>query len=390
MSKLYLDLPVFSSIDSAYRHSADEIIYKTGRNIGNLVFRHALLSLMADINEYEVIAYPEIEGCLSREPVSQVVMSCANWLSASTQYESSNGYRVTQISKFDCPVISFGLGAQALSGSKASELNLGPNTRRLAQLLAEKCNQLSVRDEFTYDVVKRLGINNAIVTGCPSNFINLDNGLGAKIAEKALHLVSSDSSWSQMKVHFSECNGEHAEAKNMLHRLFQLLSASPSFYVVQDPHLLPFILKEKDALPNQYQWLYEEVEDPKRIIRSKAMHFSSVDAWLDFSRTCDLALGMRIHGNMVPLQAGVPSLVVGHDSRTEGLADLMGVPFISPIEFVEASRRPPTQILELIAKKMSTYDNRRKELAKNWIDFMGANDIRINPALNALNLKSNE
>jgi hypothetical protein len=86
-------------------------------------------------------------------------------------------------------VIFFGFGAQASSGAKAHSLELGSHTCELACLLSDKCNQLSARDEFTYDVVKRLGIENAVVTGCPSNFLNLDDDLGAGILEKVFFPV---------------------------------------------------------------------------------------------------------------------------------------------------------------------------------------------------------
>ena len=46
---------------------------------------------------------------------------------------------------------------------------------------------MSVRDEYTADVLAKFGIKNTIVTGCPSNFINLDPRLGAKIIEKTAH-----------------------------------------------------------------------------------------------------------------------------------------------------------------------------------------------------------
>lgn len=60
---------------------------------------------------------------------------------------------------------------------------------------------------------------------------------------------------------------------------------------------------------------------------------------MDFARTCDLSFGMRIHGTMLPLQSGVPSVLVAHDSRTIGLADKMGIPWVSPEDFVSVVSR---------------------------------------------------
>ena len=380
----WLDLLVASSIPNAYKRSASEIMALCGLNIGNLVFRHAMFSLVENAYDYRCISYEQIDGLSDLS--NHVIVSCANWLSASKQRENRNAYRVKQLKKINCPVISFGLGAQASSGAKIHSLELGSHTRELACLLADKCNQLSVRDEFTYDVVKRLGIENAVVTGCPSNFLNLDTDLGAVILAKSSSLLSNGYTWSMTKAHLSECSSGHPAAKDVLRNVIKLLSASPSFYIIQDPLLLPYLLREVNIIANPYRLNVTEIEDFSRIIRAKALHFSSVDAWLDFSRTCDLALGMRLHGNMVPLQAGVPSLVIGHDSRTEGLANFMGVPVMSPEKFIALSgRSSPADIVEFIANTMSGYDLRRKKLASTWVDFMLSNSILPNLQLRKFN-----
>ena len=99
---------------------------------------------------------------------------------------------------------------------------------------------------------------------------------------------------------------------------------------------------------------------------------------MDFSRTCDLAMGMRIHGTMIPLQAGVPSVVIGHDSRTSGLANYMGIPSVDPKKFIELSNKRPAFTLEEIAKKMANYDHRRQALATKMKNYIRVNGLQEN------------
>jgi hypothetical protein len=376
MAKVYLDLKIISAVPNAYKCSADELMAFSGLNIGNYAFRHALHSLVDNINDYIPMTYPQLNELVSREPIEQVVVSCANWLSATEQYEKSNGVRSSVIEKLDCPVISFGLGAQA--PSKNSELKLGPNTERLAKILSERCNKISVRDEFTLSVLEKIGINNSVVTGCPSNYINLDPKLGVKIVDKTQQLIAKDVTWDFLKVQFSEYSGGHEHSGGVLKKILTLLSVSPSFYVLQSPVLLPLLLGEMDSIPHHYVKFGSEIGNLRNLIRAKMLHFSSIEAWMDFSRTCDMAAGMRIHGNMIPIQSGVPSVVIGHDSRTSGLATYMGIPSITPEEFISLSNKNPVFILEKIAEKMKGYDARRAIIASIMTNYIRDNGLTEN------------
>jgi hypothetical protein len=164
------------------------------------------------------------------------------------------------------------------------------------------------------------------------------------------------------------------------------MATSAAFYVVQSPAILPFLLGEDDELSPLYTRSdpFGDVSKLRRVLRAKALHFSSVDAWLDFARTCHLSSGMRIHGAMVPLQAGVPSLVIVHDARTAGLARCMGVPSVSPKEYLRVAARGPSGLCAIIAETMETYDARRAILAARMRDHVVANGLEPHSSLLAL------
>ncbi len=376
MNKLFLDLKVVSSIPNAYLENTTEIMGFSGANIGNFAFRHAL-SLMAETSDYKSVNYSDFNKIVDIEQPASVIISCANWLCASEQYETSNGVRAATFEKLDCPITVFGLGAQASSGS--AELKLGPNTIRLAKVIAEKSVSISVRDEFTHTILNKIGITNVVQTGCPSNFINLNPALGHEVIKKATGLIETAQSWADLRTHFSEFSGGHKASGSVLKKILGLLNRSPSFYVIQSPVLFPFLLKETKMIPKGYiankPESIENIGQLERLLKSKLLHFSSIDAWLDFARTCDLSLGMRIHGNMIPLQAGVPSMVIGHDSRTSGLSKSMGIPVITPEKFITYSNNSPASFFEEIALKMEGYDKRRSELAKIFVDYIEENNL---------------
>jgi hypothetical protein len=63
---------------NAYKCSASEIMALSGRNIGNLVFRHAIFSLIGNANDYKSISYEQIDEL--SDSSNHVIVSCANWL----------------------------------------------------------------------------------------------------------------------------------------------------------------------------------------------------------------------------------------------------------------------------------------------------------------------
>lgn len=382
MKKIYLDLRVISAVRDAYTQNSQGLMQLSGANIGNYAFRHGLSSL-TDLSAYSVMAYTEAKQAIALEQPKSVLVSCANWLSATEDYERGNGVRAAIIDAVTGPVVSFGLGAQASHGE--ANLKLGPNTERLARVLASKCKSLSVRDEFTADVLDKLGIKNLTITGCPSNFINLDRGLGAKVLGRCSGDAARAKDWSELRSHISEYSGGHVLSGRVLGATMRILASSGAFYVVQSPVLMPFVLGENRKVPPDYLSNAPEelrtVEKVAALLRRSALHFSSIEAWLDFSRTCDIAFGMRIHGSMIPLQSGTPSLVIGHDSRTSGLAGFMGIPTCSPQQFVDAAEKSPVALFEIIAAGMQGYDRRRQELGRTMKGYLEANDV---PCSNAL------
>lgn len=361
----YLDLSNISHIPNAYKWDSRNILGMSGANIGNFAFRHAL-NIITDLSTFKAVGYKQLIEQNDREKAELIVASCANWLCASEFYESTNKTRVEALEQTDCPVVAFGIGAQAAKG--ATSLKLGKYTGRLAHILSERSKSISVRDEFTYDVLNSMGIKNAVVTGCPSNFINLEMGLGKLIAGKARLIQDENPNWSELKSHICEYNLGHKLSPKILELTLKILESSPSFYIIQAVTLFPWLFKEVEKIPEEYlnKGLYNRDNEVQmeKFLRSKVLHFSSIEGWLDFSRTADIAFGMRIHGNMIPLQSGVPSIVINHDSRTEGLCNFMGIPTVTPEEFVNGCDAGPSFLMEKVATAMEGYDLNRSRLAK--------------------------
>lgn len=375
---LYLDLKSVSGINQAYKKNTQGLMNLSGVNLGNFAFRHGLAQ-MHDLSPYRKMGWVgTIDYVEQNGKPDNLLLSCANWLGTSVDDENNNGYRALVIEKMDCPVTAVAIGAQ--SHSPISEFELGPRTQRLIKVISERSKLVSVRDSFTQEALEKYGITNTIVTGCPSNFINLSPTLGRTIQYKASAILDKSMGLDKARIHLSEYSGGNSASLKVLSKTLEILRQSPSFYVVQSPELLPFLLGESEDLPIVYSTasMMKGKMKASDLLKAKTLHFSLIEAWMDFARTCDISLGMRIHGNMLPLQAGVPSIVIGHDSRTSGLANAMGIPLISADDFCKCSlKNLMPKVLEANIFAMEEYDEKRKELHKNFVQFFEANNIEM-------------
>lgn len=372
----FLDLPEIGSIPHAYKNNCAELMTACGHNLGNFAFREAITGLVemdsAIVGDYSILR-PILDNNVNN---SSVVIACANWVGVSDQYEDANRSRSSVLERIQCPIIPFGLGAQ--SDISGSIISLGFYTERLVKIISERCKSISVRDEYTADVLSSHGVNNTIITGCPSNLINLNPALGKLLEKKASDMLAY-SSWKQIRMHVSEHAWGHSYSSSVLRSTLKLLAQTSSFYILQTPELIPYLLRESLHLPTAFQeqarGLWGPTNEITVILRQALLHFSSINAWMDFARTCDAAVGMRVHGNILPMQAGVPALLVYHDSRTYGLGRTLGIPMVSPEEFVDLVDDHPQRFFEKILSGLDRFDNTRNFLGERMKEHILLNDL---------------
>ena len=97
-------------------------------------------------------------------------------------------------------------------------------------------------------------------------------------------------------------------------------------------------------------------------LESRYRIWFDAEEWLEASKQLTLSIGMRLHGNMVAMQAGVPSLWIPHDPRTTELVATMSLPFISA-EQLEDLDNIYSSAVETFKQMSEPYFVRRRELA---------------------------
>ena len=167
-------------VEDSYRRSSEYLFRKSGANTGNFAFVEALSShLSPHVEIFPWEASPDV----LRERCDIIVMACANQLGPHSNLEQL----AIMFERAKLPILAIGLGAQAKELGATVELT--PGTRRWLDVVAahapSKAPNIGVRGEFSREQVERNSVHDrAIVTGCPSNFINPDPSLATALEER--------------------------------------------------------------------------------------------------------------------------------------------------------------------------------------------------------------
>lgn len=249
---------------------------------------------------------------------------------------------------YEKPIVLFGLGAQAKSGTKISADALPSEGQRCLKKIIEKTTAISVRGDFTRRVIEAVvgsTEGQVFVTGCPSYY---SQSTAFKDLQERLRGMESEERATAVNVtRYSREADQHlvrqAVAGNFfliepenkdVHRYF--VDTLRSGEVRKAPEALRFLSDDRTA--SDWETVLSQ------FIRSRYRLFRHMDAWLEFNREMvSQTVGTRFHVNMASMLSGVPAVWVTHDERTAELTKTLSLPAVSLEQVLE---KPVQQIVE--------------------------------------------
>jgi hypothetical protein len=214
------------------------------------------------------------------------------------------------VEKIDVPLVVFSLGANSFTGWDAElHSKLNPGLVRFLHLLADRTVSLGIRGAFTAEVLTKLGIRNFQITGCPSYF---ECGRGRRVFKPK---------WEPNR-------------KVLATGLFSTADAAELHYVLQsEPVLLKALFNgvreltptDTELLDASYPGYRESVT--KALRDERVSLFFDPSRWKAFiARKFSYAIGTRLHGSIIALNAGIPALVTNGDMRAREVTEYLGIP----------------------------------------------------------------
>ncbi len=315
--------------------STERYVKAIGKNSGNLIFQYAAKRLVGEHCAIIGRDIPYHMG-LIRKHARAVVVPSSNFLREGADFSNY----VSFLERAELPLVFLGLGAQAENFDKTT-FDFHPSVLRLLALIRERSKAVSVRGAFTAELLDQLGVQNVVVTGCPSNFINPDPDLADKIAAKAEKPLRT------FLTHAEEPWPGNPDALRVDQRLLEWTLEGRAMMVQQSvPAVLGFMRGNNPASGAAPAAEFEQALQARMMPNSsleafrdfcalKLRTYISVEQWMEDSARFDFSLGMRLHGNMAAWQAGTPALWIHHDSRTRELCETMALPNIALEDFLK-------------------------------------------------------
>jgi polysaccharide pyruvyl transferase WcaK-like protein len=230
------------------------------------------------------------------------------------------------------PVIAFGVGAQAPVSGK---LELSEATKTVLKLIGDSTASLGVRGTYSAEVLNDLGIKNVRIIGCPTAFRNNNPNL-------AIHLPPLEqvkTAGVTLRREVSKTYARDIKRYLTFHR--DLVKAMADRFEVtlmsqgeaEEKKLALGTAEQKAAAMaalGENGWanswyLDEQVAD---LYRSRMFYSDVVAEYEQLVRGLDLVLGYRLHGNLMALANGTPSIYFTYDSRTVEFADTFKIPSV--------------------------------------------------------------
>ena len=358
-------------IDRSYQASTETLFDRCGNNTGNLVFWYAFQShVLAQEKKFFPFHFDpaEVNKC------DAVVIMYADHVNPNIDL---GPYLLDSLDAINVPIIALGLGLQATLDTSVAALPKG--SVEYLRLLASKTESIGLRGEQTQRALLDIGIENTCVLGCVSNFITPD-------------LRSRLRPWENKPVEkILLCNHNYSRATYPLNVIINM--TFPNAFVenvIQAPlDLLKIARNDADLGTDvDYSRLHDFLAPLVNPARSMESLLQSVSAyfdtggWLEKANAYDLAIGTRMHGNMVALQAGTPTLFCVHDARTDELCDTMRLPAIR----VDGLQSNLEDVLGhcLSSDAIDSYLVRREELYEQYLTFLAQANLKITPMLKSL------
>ncbi|WP_206935805.1 polysaccharide pyruvyl transferase family protein [Roseococcus thiosulfatophilus] len=239
------------------------------------------------------------------------------------------GHVVPLLRHLTGPVVALGVGAQAASYRR---LSLPEGSVAFWRLVAEKSESLGVRGVYSAEVLAALGIRNTRIIGCPSFYrsgapTRPIRPVQARTGRLGLTLNR------HLQGEYTPSHGLSQIAQRRLlaevarrpgSRLYAQGEREEMLLALGAPTLRAGRLREVLGLYG----LSGDAQVAQLLGRHMAAHID-IESWAeDLAAHVDVVLGLRLHGNVMALQQGIPAIPIVYDTRTREMADVFDLPAI--------------------------------------------------------------
>ena len=361
------------NIEKSYKRNIEQIFYGLGNNTGNLVFWYAINNHICDKKDF--FGW-NLDIDYINNNYDTLIFVAANNLNPAWDM----GLLANQFEKIKIPILILGLGIQAKN--IGDDLKFSDGTKKFIKVIKNKSKYISVRGYYTAQVLKDYDVDNVKITGCPSNFINFENNVDQydDLDEININRIIINANVLREMKEFLRITSSWKDKGKDIKYLMQDNKEIIEFcrYRKFNKNILKFI--RSLFIPNT------NLDDTYKFANENFETFFNVDTWLEYLYRFDLAIGTRMHGNMLSFQISIPTIFITHDARVTEMIETMALPTISYEKVIKL--KTLKKILSNIKFSPKKYRKKRLTLARNYLKIFQEYGIKYCKELKEYTSKS--
>jgi len=361
-------------------------------NFGNMVWMYGARHLLS--REDTVVVEALHHSHFQRGFVDALLLSEANLLRDTKLYKSERGSMLRDTSlveKLDVGTMLAGIGVQSLLSSAEQRPDIGqkPTAQIAASSIALHDEQhafldalekraphgYSVRGNFTAAVANTHGRRKAVALGCPSFMLNPDPCLGASLARQYRALASTPADKAtELRIAVLL---PHPVAPKMLQLLVGICRKFPKAFVVLQT-------------PQDYGSLRAaRINHNMPIEHNQVRYFYDIQAWRRELRAVDFVFGSRIHGTLMGIYAGRPTLTIANDERILEMVEQMMLPHDTIYDMPVPQRPGDFDLVKHVADVTAKFDGEkfdrnRARIARSYVLMFDGLGVNVSAAVRGI------
>ena len=287
-------------LHGAKKNVGDFLIYNRCRNLASHFLKHD------DFLVYE--RWKPLDDHIADINKTDGIVLCGGPLFSRNMYPANMPF-VSRIEDIKVPVVPVGIGWYNKKNFSFEKFRFNTNTLKFIRQIHSMINCSGVRCPDTLAILKKHGIDNALLTGCPALYDLKSMGKPLQASGQINRIVVSDPADLML----------YPKVIGLIRRIKRLFAGAeinlcfhrgiqPDIYTSMRNSLSARILK---AMAKSYGCLVHDVS-------------SNTDN-IEFYRECDLHIGFRVHAHVFFASIRKPTFLLQEDGRGIGMSKLMGV-----------------------------------------------------------------
>ena len=297
-------------------------------NIGDaFVFDSSLKLLNFDKLGVLPIANPNLDDIdRLNEEYDYVFLRGSNYVHKDMRWSQT----IEVLKRLKIPVIAFGIGAQAPVKGK---IELSEETKTVLRMMADSTTSIGVRGTYSAQVLWDIGIRNVRIIGCPTAFRRNNPNLSIQLPSLDKVRYAGITMRREVSPAYAQDIKRYLTfhrdlVKSLAQRFDVVLMAQGE---VEEKKIVFGTQEQKEeafAALRANKWVSDWYLDEtmEQLHRERLFYSDVVSDYEDLVQQKDLVLGYRLHGNLMALSNGTPSIYFTYDSRTTEFAETFQIP----------------------------------------------------------------